>query len=120
MTDSSSFLVRGFTEPTSSSHADIPGWTRICFVIYDADREFLKLISQDDEQEEKEEARDKKEEQELGWLPEEEWPPVDLELEFNWIFGYEGVMLPGGRIMMGRWIDMREPSITGPFIFWDT
>ncbi|KAJ5403833.1 hypothetical protein N7509_003704 [Penicillium cosmopolitanum] len=37
----------------------------------------------------------------------------------DWVHGYEAILLPGGRIMMGRWLDLKEPSGRGPFIFWD-
>lgn len=37
----------------------------------------------------------------------------------DWVHGYEAILLPGGRIMMGRWLDLNEPSGRGPFIFWD-
>ncbi|KAI9924026.1 hypothetical protein ASPWEDRAFT_23360 [Aspergillus wentii DTO 134E9] len=102
-------LVRGFTEPIPEPQGGFPGWTRICFAIYDADREQLPLIVNEGNDQEND----------TPWLPDEEWPPFDLAFEFNWIHGYEGVLLPGGRIMMGRWIDMIETTARGPFIFWD-
>lgn len=39
----------------------------------------------------------------------------------HWVHGYEAVIIPGGRIMLGRWVDLKEPtgSGRGPFIFWD-
>lgn len=37
----------------------------------------------------------------------------------HWIHGYEGVILPGGNIMLGRWVDLKDTSGRGPFIFWD-
>ena len=37
----------------------------------------------------------------------------------GWVHGYEAVILPGGRIMLGRWLDLRDTSGRGPFIFWD-
>ncbi|KAJ5714994.1 uncharacterized protein N7483_012175 [Penicillium malachiteum] len=37
----------------------------------------------------------------------------------GWVHGYEAVILPGGRMMLGRWLDMKETSARGPFIFWD-
>ncbi|KAJ5179675.1 hypothetical protein N7492_002885 [Penicillium capsulatum] len=35
-----------------------------------------------------------------------------------WAHGYEAVIVPGGRAMIGRWVDLRDPSGRGPFIFW--
>ena len=80
----------GFTEPIASSYGGFSGWTRICFTICE---------DQD---------KDKME--------------VDVDhAEFSpWVHGYEAVILPGGRIMMGRWVDLKNPSGRGPFIFWDT
>lgn len=37
----------------------------------------------------------------------------------EWIHGYEALLLPGGRIMLGRWMDLEDSSGRGPFIFWD-
>lgn len=37
----------------------------------------------------------------------------------DWLHGYEAVLLPGGRIMLGRWMDLKDTSARGPFIFWD-
>jgi hypothetical protein len=34
------------------------------------------------------------------------------------LHGYEAVIVPGGRMMLGRWVDMKEPDARGPFIFW--
>ncbi|KAJ6002861.1 hypothetical protein N7451_005408 [Penicillium sp. IBT 35674x] len=37
----------------------------------------------------------------------------------HWVHGYEAVIIPGGRLMLGWWIDMKNTSGRGPFIFWD-
>ena len=41
----------------------------------------------------------------------------------NGCWAYEGVVLPGGMIMLGRWWspmdDMEERHCMGPFIFWN-
>lgn len=37
----------------------------------------------------------------------------------GWVHGYEAIIIPGGRIMMGRWLDMKDLTGRGPFIFWD-
>lgn len=38
-------------------------------------------------------------------------------------WGYEGCVLPGGRIIIGRWFDARSESamhvMSGPFVFWN-
>lgn len=112
--DSPSYLVRGFLEPVPSPQGGIPGWSRICFVIYDANRDFLKLVLSSNDIDENETDRT---------FLEEDWPPIDLHMDFHWIFGYEGIMLPGGRIILGQWIDMarvdEDQCSRGPFIFWD-
>ncbi|KKY19041.1 hypothetical protein UCDDS831_g05673 [Diplodia seriata] len=43
----------------------------------------------------------------------------------NALWAYEGVVLPGGRLMLGRWWSPENPVpnrevYTGPFIFWNT
>lgn len=57
-------------------------------------------------------------EDEALWFPKERWPPNSLE-DFNSIHGYEGVMLPGERIIIGRFVDLHNTYDRGPFIFWD-
>lgn len=48
--------------------------------------------------------------------------PGTNEIDMNSLWAYEGVVLPGGKIMLGRWW---HPSPTpgdeysGPFIFWN-
>ncbi|KAJ6107956.1 hypothetical protein N7523_009279 [Penicillium sp. IBT 18751x] len=37
----------------------------------------------------------------------------------SWIHGYEGVIPPGGGVMLGRWLDLKDTSGRGPFLFWD-
>lgn len=39
--------------------------------------------------------------------------------EDHWAHGYEAVILPGGSVMLGRWIDLNDTTGRGPFIFWD-
>ncbi|CAG8380030.1 unnamed protein product [Penicillium salamii] len=38
----------------------------------------------------------------------------------GWVHIYEALLIPGGRLMVGRWVDLKEPSAKGPFIFWST
>ena len=33
-------------------------------------------------------------------------------------WAYEGIVLPGGQIIIGRWFDPNNDSYSGPFIFW--
>jgi hypothetical protein len=126
--------MRGFTERIPSEQGGILGWTRICFVIYNSVREFPNPQSEEDlvdgqifangsgsgdVSHGEGPANDTQSLLELD----EDWPPFDLELDFHWIFGYEGVVLPGGRIMMGQWLDIGDMEDDkhgkGPFIFWD-
>ena len=68
---------------------------RICFVLVDGE--------QDDEDDEDDE---------------EKTPSLLMESE-GWIHGYEAAIIPGGRMMLGRWLDMKATYARGPFIFWD-
>ncbi|GAE00271.1 hypothetical protein ACLA_045390, partial [Paecilomyces variotii No. 5] len=104
-----SYPVRGFIESILSAQGGLKGWTRICFVIYNPNREFLKLISSEDDKEDGE--------GEKAQFPDEEWPPISWS-DFHWAFGYEGAVLPGGNIMLGKWVNLLETNDTGPFIFW--
>ncbi|KAJ5963367.1 uncharacterized protein N7479_003243 [Penicillium vulpinum] len=93
--------VFGFTEDIPAQHGGFGGWTRICFMILEAEEE------EGEEEEEEEEEED----DEMPFSP-----VMDGE---GWIHGYEAVIIPGGRMMLGRWVDMKEPEARGPFIFWD-
>ncbi|KAJ5150575.1 Major facilitator superfamily domain general substrate transporter [Penicillium coprophilum] len=86
--------VFGFTEEIAVPHGGFEGWARICFIIVEAD-----------EEESNEE--------------EEEMPSSTVMDGEGWIHGYEAIVIPGGRLMLGRWVDMKEPEARGPFIFWD-
>jgi hypothetical protein len=112
--DSETYLIRGFTEPIINTPGGIPGWMRVCFANYEANRDSLMLILSEDRSEEDREAS--------SLFPEESWPPLDMQTDFHWIYGFEGVILPGGRIMMGNWLDMQkvhqEDCDRGPFIYW--
>ncbi|PGG96189.1 hypothetical protein AJ79_09688 [Helicocarpus griseus UAMH5409] len=94
--------IRGFTEPCPPQ-AGIPGWRRICFVIYSINPEYFVFIP---------DGEGNDEEGESEWMP-YGWTTVDL-----WAYGYEGVIVPGGGIMMGRWKNMLRMEEMGPFIFW--
>jgi hypothetical protein len=119
-TDSSAhYLVRGFLEPIAEPQGEIPGWTRICFITYDANRDILATFGQEggnDQTTEKQGPTNSS-------FPDEDWPPADLEWSFHYIYGFEGVILPGGRIMLGQWLDIKEEGALdcdrGPFIYWD-
>lgn len=102
-------FVRGFMGPSQTAEGGFTAWQRICFVIYEADREILPLLADDGSPSDGE----------VDWLPNETWPPVDLGLDFVCIHGYEARLLPGGRIMLGQWVDMLDTTGRGPFIFWN-
>ncbi|PYI10375.1 MFS myo-inositol transporter [Aspergillus sclerotiicarbonarius CBS 121057] len=108
--DEAPCLVRGFCEPIPIPQGGFPGWCRICFVIYERDPDDLPPAPAYDSTE--------PEADDYAWLFQEGWPPSDLETEFYWIRGYEGVILPGGRTMIGSWVDMIDTADRGPFIFW--
>ncbi|KAI1987325.1 hypothetical protein LOZ51_005792 [Ophidiomyces ophidiicola] len=50
----------------------------------------------------------------------EKWEPQSWD-DFEWASGYEGVLIPGGRIMLGRWKDMLSTCEWegGPFLLWE-
>ncbi|KAJ5320476.1 hypothetical protein N7508_000759 [Penicillium antarcticum] len=37
----------------------------------------------------------------------------------DWVHCYEALIIPGGRAMLGRWVDAKNETGRGPFIFWD-
>ncbi|RJE25514.1 hypothetical protein PHISCL_02126 [Aspergillus sclerotialis] len=110
--EDSTNLIRGFIEPIMQQQGEFSGWKRICFAIYKPNS--MNLGST--ESFTGEEAGDA---DEIPWFSNEFWPPYVLQSDFSSINGYEGVLLPGGRIMMGRFVDMIQTSDRGPFIFWD-
>ena len=91
----------GFTE-WLPDQGGLPGWRRICFVIYEVNSDSVLPI--------------------LGpgqGLPGEEGL---FPTEFSFARGYEGIVLPGGNIMIGRWSDLfslEGLGCDGPFIFWE-
>ncbi|KAJ5610033.1 hypothetical protein N7510_006752 [Penicillium lagena] len=89
--------VIGFTEPIAVHYGGFPGWTRICFAIRDEGGQPAQAGSS----------------AEQG-----QWKPWALERS-AWLHGYEAVILPGGAVMLGRWVDMKDMTGRGPFIFWD-
>lgn len=86
--------VFGFTEEIAASHGGFGGWMRICFMLVDGE------VDDEDEDNEK------------------KTPSLLMESE-GWIHGYEAAIIPGGRMMLGRWLDMKATDARGPFIFWD-
>ncbi|EEH08684.1 conserved hypothetical protein [Histoplasma capsulatum G186AR] len=106
--------IRGFTE-TCPAQAGIPGWRRICFIIYEINPEFFVSAVDGNGNGNGFTSGNEGESEEEEWLP-WSWTTVD----FLWAFGYEGVILPGGGIMMGRWRNMMAEAEVeeGPFIFW--
>ncbi|KAF9891285.1 hypothetical protein FE257_004849 [Aspergillus nanangensis] len=107
--DGEMYLVRGFVEPLQDVYGGFPGWKRICFAIYAANRDFLPIL----------EGGSGQGQHGTGMFPNEAWPPIDMEVEFTCIHGYEGRLLPGGSMILGQWVDMRNTTGKGPFIFWD-
>ena len=85
----------GFTEAIAHPYGGFRGWTRICFAI----------------------CEEPDEDSGSDVIMEEGADPDDN----YWVHAYEGVILPGGRIMLGRWMDLKnmDASGRGPFIFWD-
>lgn len=54
------------------------------------------------------------------------FPDGNGNYDFNQVWAYEGCMLPGGRIIVGRWwaprdelLNVNAASFCGPFVFWN-
>lgn len=50
---------------------------------------------------------------------------VEAAVDGSALWAYEGVVLPGGQVVVGRWwgpraagADLNEESYSGPFMFW--
>ncbi|CZT16774.1 uncharacterized protein RCC_02609 [Ramularia collo-cygni] len=53
------------------------------------------------------------------------WVDTSGEIDYETMWAYEGVVLPGGRLIVGRWWSPNESANTekqysGPFIMWNT
>lgn len=76
----------------------IPGWQRITFIKYFTNANPVSL-------------------------KDPFYPPFYDIHEDSLHWAYEGVVLPGGHMMLGRWWNPMEPTeereCTGPFIFWN-
>ena len=89
--------LRGMTDILGTIHAippqmGIPGWQRVSFMRYDLAAGFMLTNLHNDN---------------------------DLAEKLNYLCCYEGVVLPGGKIMMGRWWSPLDPDLfSGPFIYW--
>jgi hypothetical protein len=81
--------VFGFLEEIGVSYGGFSGWSRICFVILQGE---ASVDSTD-----------------LG---------SGMEAA-EWVHCYEALIIPSGRMMLGRWVDLKDQSGRGPFIFWD-
>ncbi|KAL2830654.1 hypothetical protein BJY01DRAFT_254591 [Aspergillus pseudoustus] len=124
--------IRGFLEHVYGG--GIRGsWSHIAFVAYErpahllAEYEELAQGQAEDQKEGKEqgEGEGKGKRQGLDAFFNEPWPPLDMIEDFDSIYGYEGVIVPEGTLIVGHWMDVRlnEPwersfTFTGPFIFW--
>ncbi|KAL4984534.1 hypothetical protein BDW68DRAFT_15583 [Aspergillus falconensis] len=91
-----SIPVRGFIEDTYDG--GLRGcWSRICWVAYVPSKSLE------------------------GSFFTELWQPADMDLDFDYIYGYETVVVPGSSLMVGHWWDPRADETTRakrPFIFW--
>lgn len=100
------YHVRGFFEVIPEPQGQIPGWIRICFLSYlkyGDDAYYDGTTAYDDEED--------------GALY------LDDGLES--VYGFEGVVLPGGKIVLGQYWDManeeedEEKCERGPSIYWE-
>ncbi|RDW59377.1 uncharacterized protein DSM5745_11072 [Aspergillus mulundensis] len=104
--ESRSIAIRGFIEGIYGAGLR-ECWSRICWVAY------KQTKVSDGEQEQG---------QDLGSsFFNGLWPPIDMDTDFDYIYGYEAVLVPGSSLMVGHWWDPRADEATGakgPFIFW--
>ncbi|KAF7713073.1 Uncharacterized protein PECH_008480 [Penicillium ucsense] len=87
--------VFGFTETIAREYGGIPGWMRICFAICEEGTETSG--------------------------PAQNNAANTVDNDDMWVHGYEGLVLPGERTMIGRWLDLKmtDGGGRGPFIFWN-
>ena len=75
---------------------------RICFVSY--------LFSEEREGEDEPDAA-------------RNWEFYDIENDFDRIYGFEGILLPGGKIILGKYFDLQfegeEDCERGPCLYWE-
>jgi hypothetical protein len=104
----SEYLLRGFTE-ACPEQGGIPGWRRICFVIFRTEHNPPPIHEHDDECGDNCNAG------------EQHWQPDSWDMGFHWAKGYQGIITPGGKIMVGGWSDVLHGAdgSCGPFIFWE-
>ena len=103
-------MLLGFTE-TLPPQGDIPGWRRVTFIIFRSQFE-LPLLSANS-------MRTDNGESDTGYA---QWNPRNWERDFEWAYAYQGIVTPGGKIMLGGWADVlnwTDASSNGPFIFWE-
>ncbi|KAK2788938.1 hypothetical protein FQN52_006471 [Onygenales sp. PD_12] len=120
--------ILGFTEPLPSQ-SSIPGWRRICFIIYTVNAESVLAETYDTNTVD---GDGNVVDDGVNGEGREEWFPSTWATDYFLLAdGYEGVVLPGGGIMMGRWVDLIGTegegemgmgtgvrADMGPFIFW--
>ncbi|KAK2802951.1 hypothetical protein FQN50_007196 [Emmonsiellopsis sp. PD_5] len=124
--------ILGFTEPLPSQ-SSIPGWRRIRFIIYTVNTESVLAETYNTNTVNGDGDGDGNVDDDVN---REEWFPSTWATDYFLLAdGYEGVVLPGGGIMMGRWVDLISTGVEGevgmgvgmetgvrpdmgPFIFW--
>lgn len=89
ITDEDDNTVFGFTEDIDVTYGEFSGWTRICFTIWQGDASVNYAAFR------------------------------TAIAEAEWVHSYEALIIPGGRVMLGRWVDTKDQTGRGPFIFWD-
>lgn len=99
--DSLHYHIRGFYQDIPETQGGIYGWMRVCFVSY--------LLSEErDGQDEPDTTR---------------WESYDIHNDFDRIYGFEGILLPGGKILLGKYFDLQfegeEDCERGPCIYWE-
>jgi hypothetical protein len=98
------YRIRGFYEVIPKPQGQIPGWVRVCFVSY------IRYGHGGDEY------ADANDTEEDDWIP-------NLDEDFDCMYGFEGLVLPGGKIMLGHYFDIlsedQPESERGPCIYWE-
>ncbi|EED23658.1 conserved hypothetical protein [Talaromyces stipitatus ATCC 10500] len=95
------YRIRGFYQDFPYPQEGIFGWLRICFVSY--------LLADDLESRDQPDAKD--------------WDDYDFTSDFDRIYGFEGILIPGGKILLGKYFDVQsegdEECERGPCIYWE-
>ena len=112
--DRDPFICKGVVHPLPPQNG-IPGWQRITLLKY-----FKPVSTPGFTPVNEDPFGQAPEDEHFDWANEDNLDHVEIDLMNTW--AYEGVVLPGGHMMLGRWwspLNDEEMLCTGPWIFWN-